>query len=160
MNTQNLFQSLYKYKAWSESKLFEVLKASDHTDGHANLHSALWHLAHINIVDNLFISRLLESPTPCTTTTTEKAQEVEILERRFTEANQWFIEYTSLLTPFILEKRVSFIFADGKPGNMTKAEMLTHVISHGLQHRGMVNILLPSVSDEGWEDHYTTFLRS
>lgn len=43
---------------------------------------------------------------------------------------------------------------------MSKLEILTHVISHGLQHLEMINISLTYVSEEGWEDQHTNFLRS
>lgn len=160
MTAAGAFHSLFQYKAWSESELFKILAESPNTSTAPNLSEALWHLAHINIVDNLFIGRLLGNAMPCDSTTTEEPQNLSDLWLKFTEANNWFVNYTKTATEAELEGRLIFVFADGKPGNMKKSEMLSHVFSHGLLHRGIVSGLLPFAAAEGWHDHFSTFLKS
>lgn len=159
MTAAGAFHSLFQYKAWSESELFKILAESPSTFTAPNLADALWHLAHINIVDNLFIGRLLGNPMSCTSTTSEEPQQLSDLSLKFTETNNWFVSYTKSVTATELKERVHFIFADGKPGNMSKSEILSHVLSHGLLHRGMVSGLIPFAAAEGWQDHFTTFLK-
>lgn len=160
MTATGVFHSVFQYKAWSESELFKVLESSPKTSKAPNLQEALWHLAHINIVDNLFIGRLLGDPMQCSSTTTEELQNLFDLSSKFTKTNNWFVNYTQSLTETQLEQRLDFVFADGKPGNMSNSEMLSHVLSHGLLHRGMVSGLLPFAATEGWRDHFTTFLKT
>lgn len=159
MTAKRVFHSMFQYKAWSESELFKILTESPSTFTAPHLAEALWHLAHINIVDNLFIGRLLGNAMPCSSTTTDEPQNLSDLSLKFSEANNWFVNYTESVTETQLEETLDFVFADGKPGNMKKSEMLSHVLSHGLLHRGMVSGLLPFASSEGWLDHYTTFLK-
>lgn len=160
MTAAGVFHSLFKYKAWSESELFKILTASPNSSTNSNMSDALWHLSHINIVDKLFIGRLQGDPIPCSSTTTEEPQSIVDLSFKFTEANNWFVNYTKNLTETELDKRLTFVFADGKSGNMNGSQMLTHVLSHGLLHRGMVSGLLPFAAAEGWRDHFTTFLKA
>lgn len=160
MTAASVFHSLFKYKAWSESELFRILAASPKASTSSNMPDALWHLAHINIVDKLFIGRLQGELMPCSSTTTEEPQSIVDLSFKFAEANNWFINYTKNITETELDKRLIFVFADGKTGDMNRSQMLTHVLSHGLLHRGMVSGLLPFAAAEGWRDHFTTFLKA
>ncbi|MDM3888648.1 DinB family protein [Pseudomonas sp. BCRC 81390] len=159
MTAKDVFHSMFQYKAWSEAELFKILTESPSTFTAPHLTEALWHLAHINIVDNLFKGRLLGDPMPCSSTTTNEPQHLSDLSLKFSKTNNWFVNYTKSVTEAELEERLNFVFADGKPGNMKKSEMLSHVLSHGLLHRGMVSGLLPFASSEGWQDHFTTFLK-
>ncbi|WLH15377.1 DinB family protein [Pseudomonas hefeiensis] len=88
-----------------------------------------------------------------------RTQDLRQLEEAFTKANQWFVDYTKSVTATELSEPVAFIFKDGKPGNMTKEQILAHVLSHGLQHRGGVGTILPREILEGHQDHFTTFLK-
>ncbi|RAI72517.1 damage-inducible protein DinB [Pseudomonas fluorescens] len=160
MTAADVFHSLFKYKAWSESELFKILTASPNSSTNSNMSDALWHLAHINIVDKLFIGRLQGESMPCNSTTTEEPQSIVNLSFEFTEANDWFVNYTKNLTETELDKRLNFVFADGKLGDMNRSQMLSHVLTHGLLHRGMVSGLLPFAAAEGWRDHFTTFLKA
>lgn len=160
MTTTGVFHSLFKYKAWSESELFTILTASPSSSTSSNMSDALWHLAHINIVDNLFIGRLQDHAVPCSSTTTEEQQSIADLSFKFNVTNNWFVNYTKDLTEADLGENFSFVFADGNTGDMTRSEMLSHVLSHGLLHRGMVSGLLPFAAAEGWHDHFTTFLKT
>lgn len=159
MTAKGVFHSMFQYKAWSESELFKILAESPSTLTAPHLPEALWHLAHINIVDNLFIGRLLGNAMPCRSTTTDEPQQLFDLSVKFSKTNNWFVNYTESVTEAELEERLNFVFEDGKPGNMNKSEMLSHVLSHGLLHRGMVSGLLPFAASEGWQDHFTTFLK-
>ena len=159
MCAKNLLHSLYQYKAWPEDVLFRCLKAPISQSFPVEMEKACYWLRHINIVDQLFIARLQGKPEEFDDVVTEQRQDIRQLEEAFTAANQWFVDYTKSVTAKELSEPVEFIFKDGKPGNMTKEQILAHVLSHGLQHRGSVSTILPREILEGHQDHFTTFLK-
>jgi len=159
MSATNLLHSLYKYKAWSEEELFKCLKAPAAKKFPTEMEEALYWLTHINIVDQLFIARLQGKPDGFDSILTEQKQDLGRLEDNFSFANQWFVSYTQSITAIELSDPVAFIFKDGKPGNMTKEQVLAHVLSHGLQHRGSVATILPRELLLDHKDHFTTFLK-
>ncbi|WP_040069689.1 DinB family protein [Pseudomonas batumici] len=159
MSASNILHQLYKYKSWSEKELFKYLKAPAAENVPTEMEKALYWLAHINIVDQLFIARLQGEPEEFDSVVTEKRQDLHRLEENFARANQWFVEYTRTITGPQLAERVVFTFTDGKPGDMSKEEILAHVLSHGLQHRGSVATILPHEVLKDHKDHFTTFLK-
>ncbi|MGX1186495.1 putative damage-inducible protein DinB [Pseudomonas sp. F-14 TE3623] len=159
MSVTTLLYSLYKYKAWSEEELFKCLKAPAAKCFPIEMEKALYWLAHINIVDQLFIARLQGKPEEFDSVLTEQRQDLGLLEEDFSKANRWFLNYTQSVTAMELSDPVAFIFKDGKPGNMTKEQILAHVLSHGLQHRGSVATILPREILQDHKDHFTTFLK-
>lgn len=159
MRTRDLLHSLYQYKAWSEEALFKCLKAPAATSFPVEMEKACYWLSHINIVDQLFIARLQGKPDEFDDVVTEQRQDISQLEEDFSRANQWFVNYTKSVTAMELSDPVAFIFKDGKPGNMTKEQILAHVLSHGLQHRGGIGTILPREILQDHKDHFTTFLK-
>ena len=69
-----------------------------------------------------------------------------------------YIDYVSSLDRDQLAERIDFTFTDGATGRMSREEMLMHVITHGVGHRGQVSavMLLNSVSPA--KDGFTTYL--
>jgi uncharacterized damage-inducible protein DinB len=69
-----------------------------------------------------------------------------------------YVEYVSALDPGQLTEQIDFTFTDGSPGRMSREEMLLHVITHGVGHRGQVSavMLLNSLTPLG--DGFTTYL--
>jgi uncharacterized damage-inducible protein DinB len=59
-----------------------------------------------------------------------------------------------------MAERIDFGFTDGAPGCMSREEMLMHVITHGVGHRGQVSavMLLNSVTPAA--DGFTTYLHT
>jgi hypothetical protein len=67
------------------------LTASPSSSTSSNMSDALWHLAHINIVDNLFIGRLQGHAMPSSSTTTGEQRSIADLSFKFNVANNWFV---------------------------------------------------------------------
>lgn len=159
MCAKNLLHSLYQYKAWSEEELFKCLKAPAAKSYPDEMAKATYWLSHINIVDQLFIAKLQGNPDEFDSVVTDQPPNLTQLEEQFSIANQWFVDYTKSVTAMELSDPVAFIFKDGKPGNMTKEQILAHVLSHGLQHRGGIGTILPREILQDHQDHFTTFLK-
>jgi uncharacterized damage-inducible protein DinB len=57
-----------------------------------------------------------------------------------------------------LNEALRFTFVDGDKGQMTRCEMLMHVITHGAYHRGAVGRILVEQSVAAPRDLLTKFL--
>jgi uncharacterized damage-inducible protein DinB len=57
-----------------------------------------------------------------------------------------------------LGDRIDFAFTDGAPGHMSREEMLMHVITHGVGHRGQVSAVMLLNSVAPAKDGFTTYL--
>ena len=53
---------------------------------------------------------------------------------------------------------IDFVFTDGAPGRMSREEMLMHVITHGIGHRGQVSAVMLLNSVPPAKDGFTTYL--
>jgi uncharacterized damage-inducible protein DinB len=76
-----------------------------------------------------------------------------------TENDAWFEKFVMEVSGVELQATVKFTFIDGDAGAMTREEMLLHVITHGVYHRGNVGQLLESISVTPPRDLYTKFLQ-
>jgi len=54
----------------------------------------------------------------------------------------WFEQYVATVDRSALAETITFQFTDGDRGQMTREEMLFHVITHGAWHRGEVGQIL------------------
>jgi uncharacterized damage-inducible protein DinB len=57
-----------------------------------------------------------------------------------------------------LAERIDFAFTDGAPGRMSREEMLIHVITHGVGHRGQISAVMLLNSMQPAKDGFTTYL--
>jgi uncharacterized damage-inducible protein DinB len=57
-----------------------------------------------------------------------------------------------------LAEPIDFVFTDGARGRMSREEMLMHVITHGVGHRGQISALLLLNSLPASKDGFTTYL--
>jgi len=57
-----------------------------------------------------------------------------------------------------LAERIDFTFTDGAPGRMSREEMLMHVITHGVGHRGQVSAVMLLNDVKPANDGFTTYL--
>jgi uncharacterized damage-inducible protein DinB len=69
-----------------------------------------------------------------------------------------YVDYVSTLDRDSLAERIDFAFTDGKLGRMSREEMLMHVITHGVGHRGQVSAVMLLNSVAPVKDRFTTFL--
>jgi uncharacterized damage-inducible protein DinB len=85
---------------------------------------------------------------------------LEDLAEALRKSDRWYIDYVSYLDKAQLEERIDFTFTDGKPGQMSREEMLMHVTIHGAGHRGQVSLLMMQNSIMPPGDGFTTYLHT
>ena len=74
------------------------------------------------------------------------------------KSDREYVDYVSALDRHLLAERIDFAFTDGARGQMSREEMLMHVITHGIGHRGQVSAVMLLNSVPPAKDGFTTYL--
>jgi len=158
MRTSKILVSLFKYKSWANEELYAAMKKLN-SEAHKNeLHSALRILNHIYVVDCIFKANLQKMKHQFTATNTPETPTLESLWAAVQEMDRWYIKYVAESDISVLEEVLAFTFVDGDSGEMTREEMLFHIITHGGYHRGAVGRILAQLAIAPPRDIYTKYL--
>lgn len=83
---------------------------------------------------------------------------MEDLSANIRKSDREYIDYVAALDHDRLAERIDFAFTDGAPGRMSREEMLLHVITHGVGHRGQVSAVMLLNSVPPAKDGFATWL--
>ena len=153
---QDTLQSLFRYKAWANDGLLTALAGLGGDPRITGL--AIRALSHSHIVDRIFAAHLRRKAHGYSSANPSELPTLEVLSADIRKSDREYVDYVSTLDRDQLAERIDFTFTDGAPGRMSREEMLMHVITHGVGHRGQVSavMLLNSVSPA--KDGFTTYL--
>ncbi|WP_323965293.1 DinB family protein [Aeromonas hydrophila] len=150
--------SLFRYKAWADGELLDALATLDPAqDGEAH-HTALRIFNHIHVVDAIFKANLLGERHGFTATNTPDTPTLVMLRTAIGKLDAWYLDYVAGLSQADGEAVLSFNFVDGDKGQMSRAEMLLHLVTHGGYHRGAIGRILVQCGITPPRDTLTTFL--
>lgn len=149
----------YRYKAWADERTLQAVTDLEQQD-HASpaLPFICQQLNHMVIVEELFKARLLGEPAPHQATNSEMVPSLPALAQRLTACNAWATDYLARRSPAELGHLVTFVFADGQNGAMTREEILFHLINHGTYHRGAIGHALDLGGGKRPADTYSVFI--
>lgn len=150
-------RSLFAHKTWANAELFAVLAAQVDNQSEP-FHACLRTLHHAYIVDRIFRAHLAGEPRPFDATNVAEVPNFEVLASAVAELDRWYQEYVDQVSPEALSEVVDFTFTGGSPGRMIREEILLHLITHSVYHRGSVAQVLKSISIVPPDDPYTVFL--
>jgi uncharacterized damage-inducible protein DinB len=150
-------KSLFAHKTWANVELFATLSSlppeqSDH------LLACLRILNHAHIVDQIFRAHLIGEQNTFVTTNAAEFPNREVLATAVAETDRWYQQYVDQASPQTLAELVSFTFTSGSCGRMNREEILLHIVTHCVYHRGGVAQILKSISVAPPDDPYTVFL--
>jgi len=103
-------------------------------------------LNHIHIVDKIFRAHLRGESHGFTSTVSDDIPELQLLRQEAAESNDWLITYAGSLNAATASERIQFTFTDGKPGDMTREEILLHLLTHASYH---LSTCCPSLKKNG-----------
>jgi uncharacterized damage-inducible protein DinB len=158
LRTSSIQQTLFAYKAWANEELFNLLNTIDENLFPEIVHSAVRVLNHAYVVDEIFKSHLLQTPHHYTTTNTQETPTVQSLLTKVKKLDAWYISYVANIVEDSLKESINFLFTDGEGGQMTREEILLHLITHGGYHRGQAGQIIRSASASPPRDLLTRFL--
>jgi len=150
-------KSLFAHKSWANEELFAVL-ASQPPDYSRQHEACLRTLHHVYIVDRIFRAHLCGEPRPYDASDATHVPGLEWLRQHVAQTDAWYEKYVDRTDAKMLAELVKFQFTDGNPGCMSREEILLHIATHGIYHRGGVAQLLKAESIAPPDDPYTVFL--
>ena len=135
-------QMLTQYTKWANQKLFDALKLVPNEivieERKTGAGSLLKTLGHIYVIDQIWKGHLLgQSHGYQNRNLLEIPSLNEFILMQLTSDN-WYIDYANTLTPQMHDESLLFTFVDGGKGEMTRGDMLLHVVNHKTYHRGYI----------------------
>ena len=155
---QNTLQRLFHYKLWANDALLNALAELGSSSPITGL--AIKALSHTYIVDQIFAAHLRRMEHTFAAPNLDQMPNLEDLSLDIRASDKEYLTYVSRLEPADLAERIDFTFTDGAPGSMTREEMLMHVITHGVGHRGQISAVMILNSRKPASDGFTTFLHT
>jgi uncharacterized damage-inducible protein DinB len=149
-------QRLFRYKAWANDELLTALATLESGSPITGL--AIKALSHSYVVDRIFAAHLRRRPHRYTSANRPEMPTLEDLSPEIRESDREYIDYVSALDGEQLAERLDFTFTDGAVGRMSREEMLMHVITHGVGHRGQVSAVMLLNGSRPTRDGFTTYL--
>jgi uncharacterized damage-inducible protein DinB len=149
-------QHLFRYKAWANDELLTALARLRGESPITGL--AIKALSHSHIVDRIFAAHMRRNAHAYTSANSSEMPTLENLSADIRKSDREYIDYVSALDRDRLAERIDFAFTDGAPGRMSREEMLMHVITHGIGHRGQVSALMLFNAVPPAKDGFTTYL--
>jgi uncharacterized damage-inducible protein DinB len=155
---QDTLKRLFRYKAWADDELLKALAGLGADASTTQL--AIKALSHSHVVDRIFAAHLRRGTHAYTSTNLSQMPALEDLSADIRACDLEYVDYVSSLDGDQLAERIDFTFTDGAPGRMTREEMLMHVITHGVGHRGQVSAVMLLHSLTPAADGFTTYLHT
>ncbi|HEV7693801.1 MAG TPA: DinB family protein [Hyphomonadaceae bacterium] len=147
---------LFRYKAWANDELLERLAGLGGESPVTGL--AIKALSHTYVVDRIFAAHMIGEPHGYTSANLSEMPTLEALSADIRASDQEYIGYVSAIGGGQLEEQIDFTFTDGAWARMSREEMLLHVLTHGVGHRGQVSALMLLNSLAPAKDGFTTYL--
>ena len=145
MSPLHNLRMLTRYTTWADEKLFDALAALPEglpSAKGAGFGSMIHTLNHSLVVDLIWRGHLEGKPHGFTTRNTEVLPTLSALRSAQAKQDAWYTAYADALTLDEHDEMINFKFVDGGPGEMTRGEMLLHVINHKTYHRGFVSEMI------------------
>jgi uncharacterized damage-inducible protein DinB len=149
-------QRLFRYKAWANDELLTALAKLGDESPITGL--AVKALSHSYVVDRIFAAHMGRRAHAYTSANLSEMPTLEDLSADIRHSDREYVDYVSALDRDQLAERIDFVFTDGAPGRMSREEMLMHVITHGIGHRGQVSAVMLLNSVPPAKDGFTTYL--
>jgi uncharacterized damage-inducible protein DinB len=147
---------LFRYKAWANDELLTSL--ANLGAGSPITGLAIKALSHSYVVDQIFAAHLRRKPHGYTSANLGEMPTLKALSADIRAGDREYVDYVSALDDEALTQSIEFAFTDGAPGRMSREEMLLHVITHGVGHRGQVSAVMLLNSLTPASDGFTTYL--
>jgi uncharacterized damage-inducible protein DinB len=149
-------QRLFQFKAWANDELLTALAKLGQESSLAGL--AIKALSHTYVVDRIFVAHMTRKAHAYNSANLSEMPTLEDLSADVRKNDQEYVDYVAVLDRDQLAEQIDFAFTDGVAGHMSREEMLMHVITHGVGHRGQVSALMLLNSVTPAKDGFTTYL--
>jgi len=147
---------LFRHKAWANDELLSAL--TELGDESPITQLAIKTLSHSYVVDRIFAAHLRRQKHAYSSANLAAMPTLAELAADIRASDREYVDYVAGLDSDKLAERIDFEFTDGAAGRMSREEMLMHVITHGVGHRGQVSAVMLLNSLPAVADGFTTYL--
>ena len=154
--THDTLRQLFQFKAWANDGLLVALSGLGDASPVTQL--AIKALSHTYVVDQIFAAHLKRRAHAYTSANLLHMPKLEQLAADMRRSDREYVDYVSALDRDQLTEQIDFEFTDGAPGRMSREEILMHVITHGIGHRGQVSAVMLLNASALPKDGFTTYL--
>lgn len=141
---------LARYKAWANDLLYAALARLPAgaliAPRPTVFGSMLRTLNHVYAMDRVWQAHLEGRPHGLTTRNPDDPPPLHALRDAQREMDAWYVRYADSLGESAHDEAVRFTFIGGGAGEMTRREILLHVVNHGTYHRGHVADMMYQIS--------------
>ena len=155
---RDTLERLFRYKAWADDELLSALAKPGSPSSVTDL--AIKALSHTHVVDRIFAAHLRRRDHAYVSANLDEMPALEDLSADIRTSDREYVDYVAGLDRGQLAERIDFTFTDGAPGSMTREEMLMHVVTHCIGHRGQVSALMLLKALPPAPDGFATYLHT
>ncbi len=146
MNQSRPLTMMIHYKAWANQLVFEALSQLPEREvvkqRQTRFGNMVHTLNHVYVVDDIFKCHLLGKSHHYTSRNTATPPALSELWKHQHEMDKWYAEYVKVADESHLNEVVEFEFVGGGRGQMSRADMILHVVNHGTYHRGFIGDMM------------------
>ena len=153
---KDTLQRLFRYKASANEELLTALAGLRADSPITKL--AIEALSHTYVVDQIFAAHLRRKAHGYASANLSQMPALKDLAKDIRASDRVYVDYVSALDGEHLAERIDFTFTDGASGRMSREEMLMHVITHGVGHRGQISAVMMLNSVAPVKDGFATYL--
>lgn len=140
MTTRRTARMLARYNAWANRVFFDAVAALPEGEAvkpRTTLFRNIVHtLNHNYVIDLIFQAHLEGREHGFSARNTTETPPLEALWRSQQEIDAWYVAWSDAMTDAALNETVNFTFVGGGKGELTRGEILLHVVNHTSYHRG------------------------
>ena len=155
--------TLARYNAWANRLIFEAvagLPAGEATRPRRSLFKNMVHMLNHNyVIDRIFQAHLEGREHGYRARNTPDHPPLAELWSAQQEIDAWYVAWSDRLTPAAIDERVKFTYIGGGEGELSRGEILLHIVNHTSYHRGFVGEMIFNLKIRAPAADLTVFLR-
>ncbi|MEQ8193388.1 MAG: DinB family protein [Rhodospirillales bacterium] len=142
MKDKGYLQSLLAYNAWAYGELYTVVRAMPAAEvvkeRPTPLKSILVSLNHLVVVDRIWLAHMEGRKHGFDNLRTVLHEDIDALWQARRDTDKTLQDYAAGLGEDDLEEIVEYELISGNKGELSRAMILTHLVTHGNYHRGWI----------------------
>lgn len=163
MTQAKTLQMLTSYKRWANQLTFAMVDALPPWEAlkprQTRFCNMVLTLSHVFVVDDIFRAHLKGKAHSYTARNVETTPSLDQLRKAQAEIDDWYVATAQALSDEQVSEKVRFKFVGGGEGEMTRGEMILHVVNHGTYHRGFVGDMVYQAGGTPPANDLTVWLR-
>jgi uncharacterized damage-inducible protein DinB len=163
MMTTRTARMLTRYNQWANQTVFDAVAAlpeGEATKPRVSLFKNMVHMLNHNyVIDRIFQAHLEGRPHDYQARNTPDHPPLAELWKAQQEIDAWYVGWSDKLTPQAIDEKVKFTYVGGGDGELSRGEILLHIVNHTSYHRGFVGEMIFNLKIRAPAADLTVFLR-